>query len=325
MLVVFPQGGLMGRHANSTLEGFIHNLRKGRVSVNHHGKLLHCSSGSNGIGTFLNQIRGMQSNNVHRHNLSSAFVVQDLGNTIAFPFSQGLGVGPEVSLRFAQFPSFLFGTFNSVLFRRSHHGNFWMGKAGGRNGIVVDNVLASDNVFHGRNSLCGSGVSQHHFTIGITNAVHVGNDLAVFSTAGQDLHLFSDGHKPPVGFNTTFFQSHVLCVGNASRGDHAGIHFQCFNVLLGVGINHFDRHGFFSGNSGCDFGCKDGGSVVNGSIPNQESLSQLGNFAIKGGHYHGQGFDKSNFAAEGGVDIGEFQSNVSRSYNGHPFGHVGQF
>lgn len=90
---------------------------------------------------------------------------------------------------------------------------------------------------------------------------------------------------------------------------------------LGLGINHFDRDGFFSGNAGCDFGGKDTGAVINGSVTDQETLGLFGDFPVKGGHEFVHGLDKRHLAAEGRVHVGKLQPNVTGPDNGHPFGH----
>ena len=94
---------------------------------------------------------------------------------------------------------------------------------------MVDGVGASDNVFHGGNALRARGVGQHHLAVGVANAVDVRHDLTAIRF--QNLHVFVDGDKAAVGFNAPVLQAHVFGVGDAPRGDHAGVHFEGFDVF----------------------------------------------------------------------------------------------
>jgi len=166
-----------------------------------------------------------------------------------------------------------------------------------RNGVVVDLVFPSDNVFNGADTLRRRGVRQHHFSIGVANAVQVGNDLTVLEF-GHDLHLFIHVDKATLGLHARFFQSHGGRIGDTSRGHHARIHLERFHVLLGLGVNHFNGNGLDTGNPGRDFRGKHGSLVVNGAVPNEQALGLLGNLAIKRGHDIVHGFNERDFAAQ---------------------------
>ena len=87
---------------------------------------------------------------------------------------------------------------------------------------------------------------------------------------------------------------------------------------LGVGVNHLDGDGLFSGDSGGDLRSKDICSVVNRAVTDQQTFSHLGNFLVKGRHNVGQSFNEGNLATQGSVDVRKFQSNVSRSNDSNP-------
>ncbi len=108
-----------------------------------------------------------------------------------------------------------------------------MSEARGGNGIVVDDVFPSANVLDGRDPLSGGGVCQHHLSVGISDAVDVGNDFAVF-VFGKDLHFLVDGDESSLGLDAHVFESHVFGVGDASGGYHGGVDFESFDVLSEV-------------------------------------------------------------------------------------------
>lgn len=95
---------------------------------------------------------------------------------------------------------------------------------------MVDFMGSSNDILNGTNTLGRSRMRQHHFSIGITNAVDVGNDLAAL-LLGQDLHLFIDSNKAALSLDTALFQTHLGSVGDAARGDHAGVDFESLDVF----------------------------------------------------------------------------------------------
>jgi hypothetical protein len=197
--------------------------------MDHHGEFLDRGPGRDGIGTFLNQIGRMQADNVHGNDLARILVEQDLGHAIAFPFGQGLAIGAKTALGLAERPTLLFGTFFALLFGRTDHGNFGMRKAGGWNGIVIDDMGSTDNVFDSANALRRCRVRQHHFAIGIANTVQIWHNAAAW--LGQDLHLFIHGHKAALSLNSSIFQTHVFRVRHATRRHHASVHFQSLDMF----------------------------------------------------------------------------------------------
>mmetsp|Transcript_18178 Transcript_18178/g.32929 ORF Transcript_18178/g.32929 Transcript_18178/m.32929 type:complete len:248 (-) Transcript_18178:765-1508(-) len=246
----------------------------------------------------------MKTNDMDSNNLASALVKQDFCHTGAFAFSKGLGVGTETSLALSELPSLLFGHFSCLFFRGSNHGNFWVCETSSRNGIMVDNVSSSNNVLNSRNSLCGSSMGKHHFSISITDAVHSRNDLTVLKF-GKNLHLFVYRHKSTLCFNPHFFQSHIGSIRDTSRSNHGSIDLDRFHVFLCFGINHFDSHWLDSWDSRSNFSSKDSCAVVNRTFSNEQSFGLLGNFAIKRRHEVIESFNKGNFTSKCRVDIRE--------------------
>ncbi len=94
---------------------------------------------------------------------------------------------------------------------------------------------------------------------------------------------------------------------------------------LGIRINHLNRHGLHPGNSRSNLTGKHPRPIINGPVPDQKSLGHLGNLPVEGGHDVGKSFDEGDFASEGSVDVREFESDVSRSDDGDPFGYRVEF
>lgn len=66
------------------------------MSVSGHCKLLHGRLGSNGIGTLLDQVGGMNSNDVNTQQLARILVVEDLADAIRFVLGEGLRIRLEM-------------------------------------------------------------------------------------------------------------------------------------------------------------------------------------------------------------------------------------
>mmetsp|Transcript_34774 Transcript_34774/g.62608 ORF Transcript_34774/g.62608 Transcript_34774/m.62608 type:complete len:341 (-) Transcript_34774:676-1698(-) len=309
----------MRRHTHSTLERLIQHFTKRRMRVHHHTQLLHRRSRRNRISTLLNQIRRMNTNNMHRHNLPGLLVVQYLRHTIPLQLGKGLGVGTEATLGFTQCPSLLLGEHDCLFFGRADHGNFGMGEARGGNGIVIDRVRSPANVFDGADALGGGGVGEHHLAVGVADAVYVGHDLAVV-VLGQDLHFVVDGDEATLGFDAGVLESHVGSVGDTACGDHGCVDFEGFDVFLGNSINHLNRHRLHPRNPRRNLTRKHPQPIINGPLTNQQPLGLLGNLPVERGHEHGQRLDEGDLAPECRVDVGEFEANVSGADDGDPFG-----
>lgn len=115
-------------HTRGALECFVNDFRQGRVRVHHHAQLLYRGTGRHGVGTLLNQVGRMQTNNVHGNDLARFFIVKALGHASTFAFGEGLGVGAKASNALAHGPAFLFGLCNALLLRGPNHGNLGMRK-----------------------------------------------------------------------------------------------------------------------------------------------------------------------------------------------------
>mmetsp|Transcript_24585 Transcript_24585/g.70161 ORF Transcript_24585/g.70161 Transcript_24585/m.70161 type:complete len:317 (-) Transcript_24585:665-1615(-) len=288
------------------------------MCVYHHAELLDSGTGSNRVCTLLDQVSSVQANNVDSDDLACFLVEQNLGNTVSFTLGKRLGVGSEIALTLSKSPSLLFGHFDSLLLGWSNHGNFRVGEAGSRDGIVVDGMRTSNNVFNGRNSLSRCGVGKHHLAVSITNAIHVRENLATF-VLGKHLHLLIDCHKSTLGFDAHCLQPHVGSVWDTSRCYHCRIHFDGFDMFLGFGVNHLDGDGLYSLDSGRDFSSKDPSTVIDRAVADQHALSLLCNLAVESRHQVWQSFDESDFTAQSGVNIREFEADVTRTNDGDPF------
>lgn len=309
----------MSAHANGTLECLIQYLAESGVSVDHHTELFHGRTGRNGVGTLLDKVGGVNTNDVDGNDLAGVLIVQNLGNAGSLSLGQGLGVGTERSLGLAKGPALLLGALNALLLGGSDHGNLGMGEAGGGDGVVVDLVSAADNVLDSADTLGGGGVGKHHLSVGIADAVDVGDDLTVLGL-GKDLHLLVDGDEATVGLDAHVLEAHVGGVGDAASSNHGGIDLDGLDVLLGLGIDHLDGNRLLSGDAGGDLSSEDAGAEVDGTVADEETLGLLGNFTIEGRHEVGEGLDEGYLRSEGGVNVGEFQADVSRSDDGDPLG-----
>mmetsp|Transcript_16715 Transcript_16715/g.35314 ORF Transcript_16715/g.35314 Transcript_16715/m.35314 type:complete len:542 (+) Transcript_16715:240-1865(+) len=309
----------MRRHTNSSLECLIQDLAERRVGVHHHAQLLHRRSCCHGIGALLNQIGGMDTNNVHGHNLSSILVVQYLRHAIALELGKGLGVGAEAAGGLAQRPSLLLGELDGLLFGGADHGNFGMGEARGGDGVVVDLVVSVADVFDGADALGGGGVGEHHLAVGVSDAVYVGHDLAVL-VLGQDAHFFVHGDEAAHGLDACILESHVGGVGDTSGGNHGSIDFEGFNMFLGLGINHLNSNRLLPRNPRRNLAGKHSRPIIDGPLANQKPLGLLGNLPVERGHDVGKGLDEGDLASEGGVHVREFEADVPGADDGDPFG-----
>ena len=244
------------------------------MGVDHHTQLLHGGTGRNGVGTLLDKIGGVNTNDVDGNDLSGVLIVQNLGNTGALSLGQGLGVSPERSLGLAKGPALLLGAFDALLLGGSDHGNLGMGEAGGGDGVMVDLVSAADDVLDGADALGRGGVGKHHLSVGIADAVDVGDDLTVLGL-GEDLHLLVDGDEATVGLDAHILEAHVGGVGDAAGGNHGGVDLDGLDVLLGLGVDHLDGDGLLAGDAGSDLGGEDACAVVDGAVTDEETSACL--------------------------------------------------
>mmetsp|Transcript_12119 Transcript_12119/g.34728 ORF Transcript_12119/g.34728 Transcript_12119/m.34728 type:complete len:208 (+) Transcript_12119:451-1074(+) len=178
-------------------------------------------------------------------------------------------------------------------------------------------MLSADNIFNGRDSLSGSSMCKHHLSIGIPNAIKVWNDFATI-VFGEYLHFFIDSHESTLSFNSHSFQSHVAGVRDASSSYHGGVYFECFNVLFGFCINHFDGDRLFTRNTGSYFGGEDPSSIVDGTVTNQHTFSLFGDFSVKSWHQVWKSLNECDLTSQCSINIREFKTNVTRSDDCNP-------
>mmetsp|Transcript_6439 Transcript_6439/g.15637 ORF Transcript_6439/g.15637 Transcript_6439/m.15637 type:complete len:202 (-) Transcript_6439:694-1299(-) len=197
-----------------------------------------------------------------------------------------------------------------------------MSEARGRNGVVVDLMGTSANIFNGTDSMRTGSMSQHHLSVCISNAVQVGNEFRgriLRIRATENLHLLINIDKSTEGLNTSFFQSHVCGIRHPSGGHHSSVNLKCFDMFLGLRIDHLDCHRLFSRNSWCDFRGKNACSIINRPITNQQSFSLLGDFSIESRHELVHCLDESHFGSKRGIDVTELKTNVTRTNDCYPF------
>mmetsp|Transcript_26417 Transcript_26417/g.40899 ORF Transcript_26417/g.40899 Transcript_26417/m.40899 type:complete len:373 (+) Transcript_26417:549-1667(+) len=195
-----------------------------------------------------------------------------------------------------------------------------MCEAGSRDGIMIYNVLSSNNILDCGDTLSRSSVSKHHLSVGITNAVDIRNNFTVLGLR-HDLHLLVDSNESSHSLDSAVLESHVLCVRYTSGSNHGCIDLNGLNVFLGVGINHLDGNRLLPRNTRNDLTRKHIGAIINRTRPNQQPLSQLGNLTIESRHEVGHGLDKGNLRPQGSVHITELQPNVPRPDDSHPLGY----
>ena len=85
----------MRRHADGALEGLVEHLAESGVCVDHHRELLHRGAGSDGVGALLDEVRGVDADDVHTKHLASVLVEEALGDAGALKLGKSLGVGLE--------------------------------------------------------------------------------------------------------------------------------------------------------------------------------------------------------------------------------------
>ena len=64
--------------AEPRLEGLIEHLAEGRVRVDHHREVLQRRSGLDGVGALLDEVGGVQADDVHRDDLVGILLEDDM-------------------------------------------------------------------------------------------------------------------------------------------------------------------------------------------------------------------------------------------------------
>mmetsp|Transcript_34279 Transcript_34279/g.79203 ORF Transcript_34279/g.79203 Transcript_34279/m.79203 type:complete len:415 (+) Transcript_34279:131-1375(+) len=311
----------MRRHSNGTFERLIQYLAQGRMRVHHHAEFLHGGPRRHSVGTLLDEVSGMQSNDVHGHNLPRPLVVEHLGDARPLPLRKRLGVRLEAAGGFPQLPSLLLCLFLRLFLSGSHHGDLRMREAGRRDGIVVNSVFPAAYVFDGGDALGGGSVSEHHLAVGVSDAVEVGHDLAGVAVFSENAHVFVYSNEAARGGDSGSLEAHFGGVGNAAGGDHGCVDLEGLHVFLGVGIDHLDCDWSLSWNSGCDLTSKDSRSKIDRTGTNKHPLRLFGDLPVKRGHDHWQGLDERHLRSQSGVHVAKLQTDVPRPDDGHVLWH----
>ena len=82
-------------------------------------------------------------------------------------------------------------------------------------------------------------------------------------------------------------------------------------MLLGLGVDHLDRHGLLTGLSRDDLGSEHAGAGVDGARLDQQAVGETADFRVESGHQSVHGLDEGDLAAQCGVHVGELESDVS--------------
>ena len=85
--------------AEARLEGFVEDLAQGRVGVDHHRQVLESRARLDGVGAFLDEIGGVQPDDVDSNDVICVLAEDHLGDTFALGLSECLGVRLEIALR----------------------------------------------------------------------------------------------------------------------------------------------------------------------------------------------------------------------------------
>ena len=235
--------------------------------------------------------------------------------------ARGLGVGLERALRLAELEALGGRLGLGLLLGEAHHGDLGVGEARGGNGVVVNCVLAPNDVLYSRDALSGGGVCKHHLAVGVADAVQVGHHLAAGLV--KHLHLLVDLDEAAHSLDTLLVELQALRVGHAPGADQGGVHVQgrVGDLLLGLGVNQLDLDWLLARLAGEHLSGKDGGVAVHLAGLDEDAVGNAADVGVEGGHEVVHGLDEGHLGAEGGVDVGELEPDVARADDGNPVRH----
>ena len=168
------------------------DFRKRRVSVHGELQIVERGAGVDGVGRLVNQISGVQAEDPHAQDFAGGRVVDQLGHTVAFLLRESLRVRLEGGLADGDFEAFLFALGASLFLGQTDERHFGVGEARGRNRVVVEHVFVTHHVLDRANTLGARGVRQHHLAVGVADAPHALDNLAILV---HHLHLLVDRNE----------------------------------------------------------------------------------------------------------------------------------
>mmetsp|Transcript_8554 Transcript_8554/g.28028 ORF Transcript_8554/g.28028 Transcript_8554/m.28028 type:complete len:488 (+) Transcript_8554:375-1838(+) len=258
------------------------------------------------VGDLLDEVGGVQSDDVGADDLVRVLVVEDFDDAVALVFGEGLGVGAEVRDGLAECEALVGGSLLGLFFVEADLGDFGMRKAGGGDGLVVDDVVPSADVLDGGDALGGGGMGEHLNAIGVADTVQVRDDVAV----GTRLHAHGlvDLDDAPDEFDALVFEFEGLRIGDAARRDEARVHFEGLDGFLRLGVDRFDDHGPLASLPGRHLRREDARAVVDAPGRQEQALGQTGNFTVEGRHQVVHRLDERHLRAQRGVHVRELQA-----------------
>mmetsp|Transcript_20885 Transcript_20885/g.49678 ORF Transcript_20885/g.49678 Transcript_20885/m.49678 type:complete len:302 (-) Transcript_20885:815-1720(-) len=301
----------MGGHAHGALEGLVEDLGEGGVGVHHHRQLLDGGAGSDGVGALLDEVRGVDADDVHAQHLAGVLVEDALGHARALELGEGLGVGAEAASALAEREALGRRLGLGLLLREPNHGDLGVGEASRGDGVVINLVLPADDVLDGGDSLGGRRVREHHLAVGITDAPQTLHHLAVRLV--EHLHLLVDLDEAADGLDALVLKLEGLRVGDAAGADEGSVDEErrVRDLLLGLGVDELDLHGLLSGLARDDLGSENRGVAVNLAGLNQRAVSHAADLGVKGRHEGVHSLDEGDLRAECRVHVRELEADVA--------------
>mmetsp|Transcript_35090 Transcript_35090/g.78101 ORF Transcript_35090/g.78101 Transcript_35090/m.78101 type:complete len:374 (-) Transcript_35090:714-1835(-) len=300
------------------LEQLVQHLGEGGVCVHVELDVLHGLVGGDGVGRLVDEVGGVQADDVHAQDLAGVLAVQHLGHAVTLLLGKSLGVGLEAGLCNAQLEALLLGHLLGLLLGHAHEGDLGVGEAGGGDRQVVQHVGAPAHVLHGGDTLCGGGVRQHVLAVGVTDAVHVWHHVTL---CVQHLHLVRHGDEAAaVSLNVDGAQVQAVGVGGPAGSHQHRVHLQLVDHLLGLEVSQLNGDGLHTWHARSDLGGNDTGVVVNGPALDQQPLGSARNLLVKAGHQVVQGLNEGDLSAQGGVHVRELEADVAGANDGNPVG-----
>mmetsp|Transcript_19041 Transcript_19041/g.39756 ORF Transcript_19041/g.39756 Transcript_19041/m.39756 type:complete len:252 (-) Transcript_19041:122-877(-) len=251
----------------------------------------------------------MQADDVDSHNLLGLRLEKDLRYAVGLVLSKGLGVRAEVTHTLAKRPALGLGSLLRLCLVQPHEGHLRVGEARGWDVLVVDCVLAADHVLDRRDALGRRGVREHVLAVRVADAPEPVYNLAI--GAVEHLHLIVRLHEATHRLDIHVLQAEVHGRRATARRDHAGVDLDRLDVLLGVCVDHLDRHRLDARDPGGHLGREHAEAVVNRTRLDQDALGELGDFTVEARHEVRQRFDEGHLRAKRGVDVRELETDVA--------------